>query len=68
MSNGDKNSLQCDDAFGKMCRDVRDIAKELGYGTLYFPTSERPSLVCEVHDGEIKQVELFFDHKSKKYR
>lgn len=56
------------DALGQMCDDVRAIAKQLEYGTLSFPTRERPSLVCEVHDGVIKQVEVFFNHKSKKYR
>lgn len=68
MPNGQENNLTCTDAFGKMCKDIRAIAKQLEYGTLKFPNSERPSLICEVHDGLIKQVDVVFNHETKRYR
>lgn len=73
MSNGDTNALQCDDAFGKMCSDIRAIARQLEFGSLKFPNSENPSMIMEVHDGLIKQVDIVLHgengiDKTKRYR
>ena len=72
MSNG-KNNLTCSDAFGKMCADIRAIARELGFGTLWFPCKANPSITFEVHNGLITQVELTFTQngqpdRKKRYR
>jgi hypothetical protein len=64
----EENILTCKDAFGIMCQNIRAIARELGYGTLKFPNSERPVLICEVHNGLIKQVDVVFNSKTKRYR
>lgn len=68
MDSEEENKLKCHDAFGIMCADVRDIARELGYGELRFPSQANPGLIMQVHDGVISQVELVFDHQTKKYR
>ena len=73
MAKNDAENLTCTDALGAMCSDMRVIAMQLEYGTLKFPNSENPSLVCEVHDGYIKQIDIVlhgkngFD-KTKRYR
>jgi hypothetical protein len=63
-----EKGLTCTDAFGKMCEDIRAIAEELKFGSMHFPTRSNPSIIFEVHDGQIKQVELVFENKTKKYR
>ena len=63
-----ENSLTIRDSLSIMCDDIRAIARELKYGTLNFPNSERPVLICEVHNGDIKQVTLVCNHESRKYR
>lgn len=73
MANGDENNLTCTDAFGIMCSDIRAIARELGFGTLWFPQKDNPSLICKVHNGLIKQVDIILRgdngiDKTKTYR
>lgn len=68
MSGEEEKQLTCSDAFGIMCVDIRAIARELGFGSLHFPCKANPSLKMQVHNGIIKEVELVFDHQTKKYR
>ena len=73
MSNGQENQLTCSDAFGIMCRGIRAIARELGYGQIQFPNNSNPSMVLEVHNGIIKQVDIVLHgddgiDKTKRYR
>jgi len=64
----EEKNLTKKDALGIMADDIRAIAQQLGYGSLKFPNSGHPSLICEVHDGLVKQVELVFNHETKRYR
>lgn len=61
------------DALGVMCSDIREIARELGFGKMEFPNNTNPSMVMEVHDGVIKQIDIVLHgdndiDKTKRYR
>ena len=64
------------DAFGKVYCDIREIARTMfpeGYGRIFFPRRDNPSLIIEVHDHELKQVILRLQDENgidveKKYR
>lgn len=65
---GEKNNLTKVDALGKMCADIRDIAKEVAFGQIFFPNRANPSITCEVHNGLIKQIEILYPEKTVRYR
>lgn len=50
------------DALSKMCSDIRAIAREKEYGTLYYPTMSNPSIVMELHDGRITKADVLFEN------
>jgi hypothetical protein len=56
------------DALGKVCDCLREKAKELGFGTLFLPDRVNPGIIVEVHNGQIKQVEIHYPEKTVKYR
>ena len=64
------------DALDKICDDLRDIARVFfpeGYGTIYFPRRDNPSMVLEVHDHKIKFARLMLQDDNgidveKKYK
>lgn len=67
------NGAEKTDALGRMCDDIRLIARELGYGKMEFPNNTNPSMVMEVHDGIIKQIDIVLHgdngiDKTKRYR
>lgn len=73
MSKSPKKDLTGQDALEKMCSDIRLIAREVGFGKIYFPCKANPSIECEVHNGLVTQVELSFTgdnrpDRKKRYR
>jgi len=49
------------DALDKICDDIKEIARFFfpdGYGTIFFPRRDNPSMVLEVHDHTIKFARL----------
>lgn len=73
MSDPEENNLTGSDALGIMCNDIRAIARELGFGKMEFPNNTNPSMVMEVHNGSIKQIDIVLHgdnniDKTKRYR
>jgi len=72
MSKSQKKGLTGLDALDRMSADMRLIAREVGFGKIYFPCKSNPSIECEVHNGLITQVELSFTSngpdRKKRYR
>ena len=69
----EEKNLTKKDALSIMADDIRAIARELGFGRLEFPNNTNPSMVMEVHDGLIKQVDIVLHgtngiDKVKRYR
>ena len=67
------NGAEENNALGAMCSDIRAIARELGFGKMEFPNNTKPSMVMEVHNGVIKQVDIVLHDdngidKTKRYR
>lgn len=60
MSKSPKLSLTKLDSLEKMCDDIRLIAEVTGYGTIWYPTKDNPSIICEVHNGLVTQTEILF--------
>lgn len=64
---------ESNDALSIMCADIRAIAKELRFGKMEFPNNTNPSMVMEVHNGIIKQIDIVLHgdnsiDKTKRYR
>lgn len=60
MSKSSKKGLTGQDALEKMCSDIRQIAEVVRYGTIWYPTMANPSIICEVHNGEVTLVHILF--------
>lgn len=60
MSNSPKKDLTGADALEKMCSDIRQTAEVVRYGTIWYPTMANPSIICEVHNGLVTQVQILF--------
>ena len=64
------------DALDKISDDLREIARVFfpdGYGTIFFPRRDNPSLILEVHDHKIKYARLMLQDDNgidveKKYK
>lgn len=55
-----KKDLTKQDSLEKICSDIRRIAEEKRYGTIWYPTMANPSIVCEVHNGLVTQTQILF--------
>lgn len=62
MTGHEENNLTQTDPLSIMCNDIRAIAQEKKFGTLYYPTMKNPSIVMELHDGLIKQADVLFEN------
>lgn len=63
MDSEDENNLTCNDAFGKMCADIRAIVRERGsqFGYMYYPTMKNPAIIVTHGNGIISQVDVVFE-------
>ncbi len=74
MAKSPKLSLTGPDALEKMSADIRLIAREVGFGKMFYPCKANPSIECEVHNGLITQIAISFTgtmnppDMQKKYR
>ena len=62
MSKTAKIPLTKQDALEKMCSDIKEIAREVRYGKIWYPTMENPSIICEVHDGTVTMASILFNN------
>jgi len=60
MSKNAKIPLTKPDCLERMCFDIRAVAREVRFGTIWFPCKSNPSFECKVHNGLVTQVEITF--------
>ena len=55
------------DALDKICDDIHEIGRVFfpdGFGTIFFPRRDNPSMILEVHEHKIKSARLMLQDDS----
>ena len=69
MANKVEETLKKPDALDKIVSDIREMVANFfpnGYGTLWFPRRDNPSIILEIHDHRIKSGTLRIPSKNSK--